>query len=130
MTTLCPCGRPGPLGALPYERCCGRYLEDPSAPPPDPESLMRSRYTAHVRGRADWLWDTWDAAHRPEVIELDPDLIWEGLDVVAATQDGDRGRVEFVARWRDGAGRPGSMRERSRFVRREGHWLYVDGVDA
>jgi SEC-C motif-containing protein len=39
----------------------------------------------------------------------------------------DRGVVEFEAFYRDSAGR-GSLRERSRFVREDRLWLYVDGV--
>ena len=39
----CPCG-----SSLSYEACCGPYLA--GAEPPDAASLMRSRYTAFVRG--------------------------------------------------------------------------------
>ena len=40
----CPCGRGGTFeGTLPYDRCCGRYLDDAATPAPDAESLMRSR---------------------------------------------------------------------------------------
>ncbi|MFN8076607.1 MAG: YchJ family metal-binding protein [Kineosporiaceae bacterium] len=127
MTTPCPCGRPGALGVLTYDRCCGRYLDDPATPPPDPESLMRSRYTAYATGRADWLLATWDVSTRPRRVEIDPALEWAGLEVVASSEDGDVGRVQFVARWTE-AGQPGVLREDSRFVRRGGSWFYVDGT--
>jgi SEC-C motif-containing protein len=42
------------------------------------------------------------------------------------TQSGDEGFVEFRAHW-SGGGRSGVLHERSRFARRGGHWLYVDG---
>nr|WP_316226808.1 SEC-C metal-binding domain-containing protein [Bradyrhizobium sp. SZCCHNS3052] len=40
----CPCG-----SGLPYDRCCGPYL-DGDDQPPTAEALMRSRYTAYTRG--------------------------------------------------------------------------------
>lgn len=128
MTSTCPCGRVGALGALPYGRCCGRYLDDPSLLPPTPEALMRSRYTAHALGRVDWLLATWDPAHRPRSLDLDPGLRWTGLEIRSSSEDGDTGRVGFTARWSDARGGQGVLREDSRFVRRQGRWFYVDGV--
>lgn len=144
MRTECPCGRPGTFGGvLPYDRCCGRYLDDAGAPAPDAVSLMRSRYTAYATGRTDYLLATWDPATRPRELDPDPDLRWEGLKILdhlgAAPDAGGepRAEVEFVARFRHsggrsggrsgGAGRPGEVRERSRFVRRAGRWFYLDG---
>ena len=40
--------------------------------------------------------------------------------------DADHAEVEFVARYRI-AGRAVRLHERSRFVREEGRWYYVDG---
>jgi SEC-C motif-containing protein len=128
MTSTCPCGRVEALGALSYERCCGRHLDDPSAPPPTPEALMRSRYTAYVLGRVDWLLATWDPARRPRTIDLEPGVRWTGLEIRSSTQDGDTGRVDFAARWSDAQGGRGVLREDSRFERRQGRWFYVDGV--
>ena len=77
----CPCGRLGERGRpLAYEACCGRYLDHWGGhPAPDAESLMRSRYTAFVRGREDYLLATWDAADRPGELDrgLDPDSLLE-----------------------------------------------------
>jgi SEC-C motif-containing protein len=125
----CPCGRAGTFGGgLPYERCCGRYLDDAATAAPDAESLMRSRYTAYVRGRRDYLRATWDAAHRPTGLDLDPGVTWLGLEILdAPLADGDRAEVEFVARLRDATGRSRRLHERSRFVRRGGRWAYLDG---
>ena len=66
MTTSCPCGRQSWQQPLPYAQCCGRYLDHfATTPAPDAESLMRSRYTAFVRERADYLLATWQADKRP-----------------------------------------------------------------
>jgi SEC-C motif-containing protein len=35
--------------------------------------------------------------------------------------------VEFIARRRDASGRAIRLHERSRFVREQGRWYYVDG---
>jgi SEC-C motif-containing protein len=90
---------------------------------------MRSRYTAYVRGDRDWLRATWHPATRRSRIDLDEQVRWIGLQILA-TRDGGRadarGTVEFVARYKIG-GRAYRLHERSRFQRRNGAWLYVDG---
>ena len=126
----CPCGRLGPgRTPLSFARCCGRYLghfED--APAPDAESLMRSRYTAHVLCDAAYVLATWYVATRPDVnVEFEPGTKWLGLEVREHRQaDPTHAEVEFVARSRL-AGRGQRLHERSRFVCEDGRWYYVDG---
>lgn len=121
MTLGCPCGSGGP-----YADCCRPLLrgerEARSA-----SALMRSRYTAYVRGDEAYLLRTWHPTTRPAALDLGG-VEWRGLDVVAA-DGGDAGEatVTFVAHWADADGEPGTMRETSRFVREGGTWLYVDG---
>ena len=124
---MCPCGS-GDLEAA----CCGRYLA--GAPAPTAVALMRSRYTAYVRGAVDYLMTT--HAHstratvdRAAVATWSRDTIFLGLEIVATERGGptdDTGVVEFIAR---GAtrGTPFAQRERSRFRRVDGQWFYVDG---
>ena len=124
MTPPCPCGLPAA-----YADCCGRYhagalhLQAPSA-----EALMRSRYSAFVRGDAGYLLATWHPDTRPATIEPDPPgLKWLGLDVRRhGVQDADHATVEFVARSKLG-GRAHRLHETSRFVREDGRWYYLDG---
>jgi SEC-C motif-containing protein len=117
----CPCGR-GPA----FEACCGRYLGS-GVPAPDAESLMRSRYTAFVRGDEAHLLATWHASQRPATLALDGGVKWLGLEVRRHTPvDDTHAEVEFVARSRV-QGRGQRLHERSRFVRENGHWFYVDG---
>jgi SEC-C motif-containing protein len=87
---------------------------------------MRSRYAANVMGNAAYLLTTWHPATRPPSLELNRAREWLLLRIVAASADGDRGIVEFVARSRLG-GHIEIMHEVSRFVREGGRWLYVDG---
>ena len=82
---------------------------------------MRSRYAAYAVGDTD-LFRTWHRAPAGRPLP-DPALRWTGLEIVDSADE----RVEFVASYeRDGVA--GEMRERSRFERRAGRWVYVDGV--
>jgi SEC-C motif domain protein len=117
----CPCG-----SALAYADCCGPCHA--GRPATTPEALMRSRYSAFVLDRIDYLMDTWHPGTRPARLDPNPPgLKWLGLDVKAtALQDADHGTVEFVARSKQG-GRAHRLHEVSRFVREGGRWFYVDG---
>jgi len=125
----CPCGRGGTFGGvLPYERCCGRYLDDAGATAPDAETLMRSRYTAYALRRDDYVLATWDAAHRPARLGIGPDVVWTGLQVLEHRPTGaDTAEVAFVATYRDRTGRVQRLAERSRFARHDGRWSYLSG---
>ncbi len=96
-------------------------------PAPDAESLMRSRYTAFVRGDVAHLLATWHTRQRPASLKLDDGVKWLGLEVKHHTPiDDTHAEVEFVARSRV-QGRGQRLHERSRFVREDGFWYYVDG---
>jgi len=129
MTALlaCPCGRTdNKTRALLYDDCCGRYVEHANAAP-DAEHLMRSRYSAFVHKRADYLLATWHSSTRPASLDLDVGTKWLGLEVRAHQVTGaDTAEVEFVARCRVN-GRAVRMHERSRFVYDDGRWFYVAG---
>ena len=129
MTALlaCPCGRTdNKKRAVRYDDCCGRYVEHANAAP-DAEHLMRSRYSAFVHKRADYLLATWHSSTRPISLDLDAGTKWLGLEVRAHQVTGaDTAEVEFVARYRVN-GRAVRMHERSRFVHDDGRWFYVAG---
>jgi SEC-C motif domain protein len=127
VTLACPCGRLDARGKVrPLSACCGRYL-DHDTPAPDAESLMRSRYSAFVLGRVDYLAASWHASTRPADLALEPGVKWLGLEVKRhRTLDADHAEVEFVARSRV-AGRGQRLHENSRFVREGGRWFYLDG---
>jgi SEC-C motif-containing protein len=125
----CPCGRvDAKKRAVAYVDCCGRYVDHFSTmPAPDAEHLMRSRYSAFVLERADYLLATWHPSKRPASLDFDAGAKWLGLDVRSHQTTGDNAaEVTFVARYRlrSGAVR---MHERSRFVHEDGRWFYVDG---
>ena len=124
----CQCGRLDERGrSLAREACCGRYL-DAGLVAPDAESLMRSRYSAFVLQRADYLLTSWHASTRPPALDFEPGAKWLGLEVRSRRLlDADHAEVEFVARHRV-AGRAVRLHECSRFVREDGRWYYVGGM--
>ncbi len=87
---------------------------------------MRSRYSAFALGDEAHLARSWHPRTRPDHIDVDDGTVWTGLIIEDAAEDGDAAVVAFRARWRQ-AGRDGELVERSRFVRRGGRWVYVDG---
>lgn len=119
----CPCG------GSDFANCCGRYLQDGHIAP-TPETLMRSRYSAFVRGDEAYLRATWEARNCPPgpILDTDPGLKWLGLEIKCASMDeaANTGVVEFVARFKTG-GRAQRLHEVSRFVRESGRWYYLDG---
>lgn len=112
----CPCG-----SGTAYDGCCGR-LHRGAAQATTAEELMRSRYAAYAVGDLDYVFRTWHPRTRPDDLSPDPGLAWTGLRIVDASDD----TVEFVATFQQGQ-RAGSMHEVSRFERRGGRWVYVDG---
>lgn len=90
---------------------------------------MRSRFSAFVVGDVDYLRFSWAPTACPDDVRIDPGRQWTTLEIVA-TERGRaldaEGTVEFIAHYDDG-GRSGSLHERSRFVRHEGRWVYLDG---
>ena len=123
--TPCPCGNP-----VGYNECCGP-LHDGATAAASAEQLMRSRYSAYVLRREDYLLASWHADTRPASLRLaaqQPAPSWLGLEIRRhETVDDDHAAVEFVARYRLGGGRAQRQHETSRFVREHDRWYYVDG---
>ncbi|WP_309064354.1 YchJ family protein [Microbacterium sp.] len=118
----CPCTSGDVFGS-----CCAPVLATGVAP--TAVRLMRSRFTAFAIGDAAHLLRTWHPSTRPARLDLDEEVRWVRLDILDVVGGGpfDRdGIVEFAAVHRDAEGR-GVLRERSRFVREDRTWLYVDG---
>ena len=96
---------------------------------PTAEALMRSRFSAFALGDEPYLLRSWHPRTRPARLGLDPGQRWLRLEILA-TEGGSpfhsEGEVEFRAHYSE-HGRPDVLHERSRFVRVDGAWVYLDG---
>ena len=120
---LCPCDS----GKL-FKLCCQPYVEQINDAP-TAEALMRSRYTAFVLHREDYLRYSWHPDTCPKNVHLNKNAQWLGLKIkstVAGDENDDTGEVEFVARNKVN-GKASRLHECSRFKRFENHWVYLDG---
>lgn len=120
----CPCG----TGDT-YDECCGP-LHDGARTAATAEQLMRSRYSGFALGAAVYLVATWHPRTRPQALDVGTDVRWTGLDLLSTTGGSPletEGTVEFRAHYVV-AGRAGAQHERSRFLRQEGRWFYLDGI--
>ncbi len=90
---------------------------------------MRSRYSAFALRLDAYLLATWADATRPRDLDLDDRVRWRRLQIVDTARgsaDDTTGVVEFRAASRSADG-AGVLHERSRFVREDGRWVYLDG---
>jgi SEC-C motif domain protein len=118
----CTCGS----GAASAD-CCAPLLF--GAPAPTAEALMRSRFSAYALGLAPYLLASWHPSTRPAELELDASATWRRLQIVDTVAGGpgdSEGIVEFRASYRDADG-AGLLHERSRFIREDEYWFYVEG---
>lgn len=123
----CPCG----LEKL-YSDCCGRFHTGIEMPV-TAEELMRSRYTAYAVSDFEYLLDTtFNNAANHDISSLrdsNNDCKWVQLEILsteAGNANDETGVVEFVAAYFSKK-HVHFMRERSRFNRRNGLWMYLDG---
>lgn len=128
--TTCPCG-----SGLPYTECCEPFHKGEVAQ--TPEILMRSRYSAYAKGLIDYIIDTtdpvgkaWDAdmtAWIDRIRKFAAKTTFDGVKILSSEFEGDAGVVRFHAKIRARSGDL-SFTETSQFTRRDGRWLYSEGL--
>jgi SEC-C motif-containing protein len=92
---------------------------------------MRSRFEAFRDGDAEWLLASWHPSTRPKSLDLGGNPKWRGLqilDTVAGGPEDTTGIVEFRATYLVPGAEVGVQQERSRFVREDGRWFYLDAI--
>ena len=128
--TLCPCGT-----GKQYKDCCQPF-HTRSDWPEDPETLMRSRYSAFVKGEVTYIVDSTDPSRRAGVKEKDlqdwsAGSEWLGLTIHGSEGGGpeqNEGTVDFEAHYRvQESGEEVFHRELATFRRKEGRWFFHDG---
>jgi SEC-C motif domain protein len=115
-----------------YQSCCGRFVSG-DAIPETAEQLMRSRYSAFCREAVDYLTASLHPSKRKpsdtsQFRSTVQSYQWLGLEIVGCQGGGVQdleGTVEFVASCF--GDKPGQLREKSRFVKEDGRWFYLDG---
>jgi len=100
---------------------------------------MRSRYTAYCLDLPDYIiatthpggphWEPDLASWRESIRRFTDATRFEGLEVLEAREDGERGEVTFRARLTQ-HGADASFTERSTFVQHDGRWRYHSGKPA
>lgn len=119
-----------------YRACCRPYHH--GGEPPDPERLVRSRFSAFALGEGAYLVRTLHPAADARAAREEDDLARElsrahrsaryrALIVHDVEVTGTRARVLFTARVFE-RGRDRSFVELSRFERTSEGWRYLDGV--
>lgn len=125
----CYCGK-----SLPYSGCCEPFHLQ-VASPETAEQLMRSRYSAYLLQKIDYLVQTHHPRQRranafQEIQNWAQAAQFTRLEVLKTHQGQatDKiGKVEFIAHYQL-AGQPQTLHEISRFRRFEGKWVYWDGL--
>ncbi|QRV01734.1 SEC-C domain-containing protein [Arcanobacterium phocisimile] len=114
----CPCD-----SGKTYAECC-EPIHDGARLAEFPEELMRARYSAYALGRSDFVFASWHPKTRPLNVSTEG-IRWTGLEII----DAKDAQVEFVASFVDETtAEPGSLHERSVFVRRAGWWFYLEAL--
>ncbi len=121
----CLCG-----SNVPYSSCC-QPLHLYSKKPDTATCLMRSRFTAYAMQNSSYLLETWVEAKRPKNIDFSKEKSeWTKLEIVK-TKKGEikdsKGLVEFKAFYVID-NEEYVMKEISRFQKKSGQWLYLDGL--
>ena len=109
-----------------FNECCAPIINgDKEAQ--TPEELMRSRYSAYVKGNAKYLLHSTVVENRYQddiglIEDFSSKVIWLKLDILRVNKD----MVEFKAYYRDNE-EIQLLHEKSNFVKEDGVWRYKDG---
>ncbi|MFZ2888928.1 YchJ family protein [Sulfuricurvum sp.] len=114
-----------------YKKCCLPYHKE--ILPSNAKKLMRSRYSAFALRLCDYIMTTTHPNNpdynedkerwRESILEFSQNTQFLGLRILEFIDGEDEAFVSFEARL-DG----GILKEKSRFLKVEGKWLYINGV--
>jgi len=114
-----------------FKRCCQPLLAGVAAAK-TPVALMRSRYSAYALGRhGAYLLNTWLPERRVGLSEIElsaRSINWSRLELVAKSQNGNEGLVEFNAFYLDDDFNEQVHHEKSYFQRVHGRWYYAKAL--
>ena len=124
----CSCGQ-----SSAYSKCCKPYI-DGTKVAPSAEALIRSRYTAYVKGVVDYILETHHAESRENLSreateKWSKESEWLGLDIINVKGGGENdseGTVEFTARYRSPDRAIVTHHEISTLEKVDGRWYFKD----
>ncbi len=122
---LCPCD-----SGHKYKKCCSKYHK--GAFVPDALSLMKSRYCAYAVGDSSYIIKTthpdnpdyttdiksWEVS----ILNFSKETNFLSLEIIDFINGEEEAFVTFNARLSSG-----NLKEKSRFLKLHGRWLYIDG---
>jgi SEC-C motif-containing protein len=119
---------------LPFENCCKPIL-DGNKRAPEPQALMRSRYSAYALKKIDYIYNTYAQSTKVTQTKADIGLWAQSVDFVKlqvmsqslSEHSANEGFVEFIASYIQDH-QLHQLHENSRFIIESGHWKYIDGV--
>ncbi|PWQ93719.1 YchJ family protein [Leucothrix arctica] len=109
--------------------CCEPYLRGEAAP--TAEALMRSRYSAYVLDKGNYLYKSWSQSTRPskKSLKQGEPMQWQSLEIINTEAGGaldTEGVVEFKASYLVDE-KTETLHEVSRFIKENNRWVYLDG---
>jgi len=123
---LCPCD-----SGNKYKKCCSKYHKGAFAP--DALSLMRSRYSAYAVGDSSYIIKTTHPDNsdytsniknwKESILSFSKQTNFLSLEIIDFIDGEEEAFVTFNARLSSG-----DLKEKSRFLKLYGRWLYADGV--
>lgn len=122
----CPCD-----SGQSFKACCEAFLTGDKTPD-SPEQLMRSRYVAYAQKNLDYIEDTTDPQamgdfDRASAKEWMETAEFTKLEILSATNEGNKGVVEFKAHFQIQGGEAEIHHEISKFRKQAGTWYFRDG---
>ncbi|GHY04122.1 hypothetical protein VCSRO21_0195 [Vibrio cholerae] len=122
----CYCGN-----TQPYSQCCEPIHLNPHSAQV-PEQLMRARFSAHILKNVEFVIETYhpscQASNERDAISESVHSDWLRLEIIS-TQMGatpNEGFVHFKA-FLEQEGEAFCLEERSRFLKENNCWFYIDG---
>lgn len=130
----CPCGK-----TQSYAKCCGLIHQNIQLAK-TAEQLMRSRYSAFTKAMGDYLMISHHSFTRPmseknEIVKWSKSVEWDKLEIIQSKKGSvldTEGTVEFKAYFfttNFGIKKRDCIHEKSKFVKENGHWVYLEGLN-
>lgn len=126
----CPCG-----SLIKYKKCCKPFHEDIKIPINALE-LMKSRYCAYAVGKSEYIiftthqknndFNTNTKAWNKDILDFSQNTIFEKLEIIEFIDGLTESFVTFKANITQNK-QDVSFIEKSRFVKENERWLYIDG---